>query len=345
VRGVFLPGQRRVELREVADPAPGHGQVVVQVKASTICGSDLRAIYREHLGTGAEAYRDVVAGHEPCGVIVETGAGCHRFKVGDRVIIYHIAGCGLCPDCRAGYMISCTSPQRAAYGWQRDGGHADYLLAEESTCVPLPETLSYVDGACVACGFGTAYEGLCRAHLSGRDALLVTGMGAVGLGAGLLAGRMGASPRIGVDVVPARLELALGLGAIDYGLIAGADTVSAVNDITDGHGCEVSFDASGSGSARATALAGTRRRGRSVMVGEGGRLEIDMSSTVIHRDITIIGSWVTSIWNMEQLVRNLVRWELHPDVTVTDRFGLPAADEAYRTADEGRSGKVAVVMD
>ena len=73
-------------------------------------------------------------------------------------------------------MISCTAPQRAAYGWQRNGGHADYLLAEETTCIPLPDPLSYVDGALIACGFGTAYEALRKANISGRDRLLVTGM-------------------------------------------------------------------------------------------------------------------------------------------------------------------------
>jgi D-arabinose 1-dehydrogenase-like Zn-dependent alcohol dehydrogenase len=73
---------------------------------------------------------------------------------------------------------------RAAYGWQRDGGHAEYLLAEESTCIQLPDELSYLDGACVACGFSTAYEALRRAGVSGADAVLVTGMGPVGLAAG-----------------------------------------------------------------------------------------------------------------------------------------------------------------
>src|SRR5947209_3124514 len=200
MRGAYLPGERRVELREVPVPTPQEGQVLIRMRASTICGSDLRAIYREHLGSGAEAYRGVIAGHEPCGEIVAVGPRCRRFGPGDRVTVYHIAGCGLCADCRAGYMISCTSPLRAAYGWQRDGGHADYLLAEESTCVPLPDALSYVDGACVGCGFGTAYEALCRADVSGRDAVLVTGLGPVGLAAGLLAGAMGARLRIGLDV-------------------------------------------------------------------------------------------------------------------------------------------------
>src|SRR5215218_1526153 len=205
MRGAYLPGGRRVDLREVPVPVPGAGQVLVAMRASTICGSDLRAIYREHLGTGAEAYQGVIGGHEPAGEIVAVGPGCRRFAAGDRVAMYHIAGCGLCADCRSGYMISCTSPVRAAYGWQRDGGHADYLLAEEATCIRLPDELSFLDGACVACGFGTAYEALCRAEVSGADALLITGMGPVGMAAGLLADAMGAGPRIGADISPGRL--------------------------------------------------------------------------------------------------------------------------------------------
>jgi len=344
MRGVFLPGNRETELREVPDPTPGHGQVVVRMRASTICGSDIRAIYREHLGTGAEAYRGVVAGHEPCGEIVEVGPGCRRFGVGDRVVLYHIAGCGLCADCRAGYMISCTSPLRAAYGWQRDGGHADYLLAEESTCVPLPDALTFVDGACVACGFGTAYEALCRAGVSGRDAVLITGTGPVGLAAGLLAGRMGAPLRIGLDVEASRLELAMSLGAIDVAVAADDDALDAIHNATGGHGCEVSVDASGSAAGRRTALLGTRHHGRCVLVGEGGRLEIDVSPALIHPAITLHGSWVTSVGRMEELVHNLVRWDLHPDVTVTDRFGLDSATDAYAVADAARGGKVAIAM-
>ncbi len=115
--GAYLPGGRTVELRDVPVPVPGHAQVLVAMRASTICGSDLRAIYREHLGTGPEAYQGVVAGHEPAGEIVAIGPGCRRFCEGDRVVLYHIAGCGLCGDCRSGYMVSCTSPLRAAYGW------------------------------------------------------------------------------------------------------------------------------------------------------------------------------------------------------------------------------------
>ena len=343
--GVYLPGDRRVVIDEVPVPEPGPGQVLVAMRASSICGSDLRAIYREHLGTGAEAYCGVIAGHEPAGEIVDVGPDCRRFAAGDRVVLYHIAGCGLCPDCRAGYMISCTSPLRAAYGWQRDGGHADYLLADESTCVALPEPLTFLDGACVACGFGTAYEALLRAEVSGRDTVLITGMGPVGMAAGLLGKAMGATTVIGVDTVPARLDLARRLGCIDEALPAGDDTVTAVRDLTGGQGCEVAVDCSGVTAARTIAVRGTRRWGRCVLVGEGNRLEVDASADLIHHQLTVAGSWVTSLGHMEDLVAHLVRWDLHPERIVTDRFAIADVADAYALADGGHSGKVALVME
>jgi len=117
--GAVLPGNSTVELKDFPIPEPRHGQVLVKTKSSTICGSDIRAIYREHLGRGPERYQNKIAGHEPCGQIVAEGPGLKRFKKGDRVIVYHISGCGMCNDCRRGYMISCASPFRAAVTWNR----------------------------------------------------------------------------------------------------------------------------------------------------------------------------------------------------------------------------------
>jgi threonine dehydrogenase-like Zn-dependent dehydrogenase len=334
-----------VVIEDVPRPIPGHGQVLVAVKASSICGSDIRAIYREHLGHGPEAYQGVVAGHEPCGQIVEVGPGCRRFRPGDRVILYHISGCGVCHDCREGYMISCTSPARAAYGWQRDGGHADYILAEETTCVALPDELSYVDGALVACGFGTAYEPLRRMGVSGRDRVLVTGMGPVGLAVGLLAKAMGAPQVIGADISVPRLDLARDLGAADWTVVSDDRALAEIHARTDGLGCEIAVDCSGSPAGRLLALQGTRRFGRCAMVGEGNRVDFDVSQTLIHPQITLYGSWVTSIGHMEELVEKLVRWGLKPEITVTHRFPLEEAAAAYQVADEGQSGKVCLVME
>ena len=346
MRGVYLPGNRQVTFQEVDVPEPGHGQVLLKMKASSICGSDIRAIYREHLGHGPEAYQDVIAGHEPSGQVVKVGPGVKRFKEGDRVLLYHISGCGVCNDCREGYMISCTSDHRAAYGWQRNGGHADYCLAEESTCIALPDELSYVDGALIACGFGTVYEALNRVRVSGEDVVFITGMGPVGMAAGLVAKGMGASKVIGADISQDRLDFALECECIDEAVRAdAADAAEQVKALTGGAGCEVSIDCSGSPQGRLLALQGTRRWGRSAMVGEGNTVSFDVSQTIIHNQITVYGSWVTSLGHMEDLVEKLVEWGIKPERIVTHRFTLDQAADAYRVADEGQSGKVVIVFD
>lgn len=343
--GAVLPGNSTVELNEFPIPEPGHGQVLIQVKASTICGSDIRAIYHEHLGKGPEGYQGVIAGHEPCGQIVAEGPGLKRFKTGDRVIIYHISGCGVCNDCRRGYMISCTSPHRAAYGWQRDGGMAPYLVADEKDLVYLPDELSFIDGAQVACGFGTVYEGLEKIGICGNDAVLVVGLGPVGLAALMLAKALGASTLIGIDVLEERLELAQSLGLADHVLAAGPDNVARVRELTGGHGVERAVDTSGSAKGRLTAIQAARTWGKIVLIGEGGTVDFHPSPDVIHDQKTIYGSWVTSIWRMEELVERLVRWGIHPEDLVTNRFSLEQAGEAYALMSTGRCGKVAVVFD
>jgi threonine dehydrogenase-like Zn-dependent dehydrogenase len=344
MQGVVLPGNRRVEIRSFPVPEPGHGQALIRMKASSLCGSDLRAIYRPvDQGSGPEAYRGVIAGHEPCGIVEQVGPGVTRFRPGDRVVVYHIAGCGLCADCRGGWQISCSCPERAAYGWQRDGGHADYLLAEERTLVALPDELSYLDGSMVACGMGTAFAACLRAGVSGRDTVLVTGLGPVGLGVALLCQALGARV-VGVDTMPERRTLAKDLHVGEVVSAETADELTAqLRTLTDGHGFEVGVDCSGNAAARHLCLELAREWGRVVYVGEGGTVAFAPSPLLIHKQLTLYGSWVCSVPQMEDLVEHLVRWKLHPDALVTHRFTLDQAREAYELFDGGQTGKVAIV--
>ena len=335
----YLPGGSVVQLRRVPVPVPGPGQVLLGTRASTICGSDLRAIYREHLGEGPEAYQDVIGGHEPAGRVLAVGPDVHRIRVGDRVVVYHISGCGQCDDCRRGYQISCSSPTRAAYGWQRDGGHADRLLAEERDLLVLPDGVSFLDGACVACGFGTAYEALRRLDVSGRDKVLVVGLGPVGLAAGLLAQVLGARTVVGVDPSPERCRLALELAAVSDLGDPETPGVSAVL----GDGADASVDCSGAGAGQLLALRNTRRWGRVAFVGEGGTLSVDVSEVIIHKQLVLHGSWVTSTVRMAELLDLLARTGLHPEKIVTHTSALADAAEAYEIADSGVGGKVGVV--
>ena len=342
--GAVLPGNSTVELREFPVPAPGTRQVLLEMKASTICGSDIRAIYKEHLGKGAEAYQNVICGHEPAGQVINLGPGVRRFREGDRVLLYHISGCGLCHDCRIGYPIGCTGPTRAAYGWQRDGGNAQFCLAEEADCLLMPDSMSYIDGASIACGFGTCYEAVRRIGVSGDDIALIVGLGPMGLASLMLARARGATTLIGVDISAERVELAHRLGLADLVIPADEAALERIRDATDGQGCEVAIDCSGSAAGRALAIRGARRWGRIALVGEGGSVSFEPSPDLIHDQKVIHGSWVTSLGNMEDLVERMPRWEMHPDAICTHRFPLEEAAEAYRTMAEGKSGKVAIVF-
>jgi len=339
MRAAYLPGNSTVEMRTVPVPTPGHGEVLLRMKASTICGSDIRCIYHEHLGKGPEGYQDMIAGHEPCGQIVEAGPGCRRFGMGDRVIVYHISGCGVCNDCRRGYMY------RRAYGWQRDGGMAEFMLAEEKDLIALPDVLSYADGAQVACGFGTVYEGLEKIGIDGNHAVLITGLGPVGLATAALCRKLGAEKIIGIDVVPERMKIAVDLGLCDEVLASGENNVAEVKALTGGMGVERAVDCSANAVARATAVRATRKWGRIALIGEGGSMTVNPSPDMIHDQKTVYGSWVTSIWLMEELVERLVRWNLHPAEIITHRFPLEKADEAYALMSSGKCGKVAVCQD
>ena len=345
MKGAYLPGNSTVEFRDVPIPRPGYGQVLVKMKACTICGSDIRAIYREHVGKGPEGYQGVIAGHEPCGQVVEEGPGIRRFKQGARVIVYHISGCGVCHDCRMGYMISCSSPLRAAYGWQRDGGMAEYILCDEKDLVELPDALSYADGAQVACGFGTVYEAISKIGVSGADNVLVAGLGPVGLAALMLCKAMGARKLFGIEGNQYRIDLAKKLNLADEILRPGGDTVERIRALTGGNGVERAFDASASDEGRQTAIRAARQWGKIAFVGEGNSVTFNPSPDILHPQKSIYGSWVTSIWLMENLVEALVRWDMHPDILVSHRFPLERADEAYRLMAEGQCGKVAVCAD
>jgi len=348
VPGVFLPGDSTAQVRDYEIAEPGPGQVLIEVGASGICGSDIGYIYRgykTHKGLdGAPAYRGVVAGHEPCGTVVATGPGVARVGVGDRVVVYHIVGCGDCRNCRAGYFISCSDEhRRESYGWQRDGGHAPLLLAEASTCIPLPEPLTLVDGSLIACGFGTAYEGLRRAAVNGADELLVVGLGPVGLAAAMIGRALGASRVVGVELSAERRAFVDSTGLVDDVVAAGTEALEDVLDLTGRRGCSVTVDASGSAPGRSLALDAAAEWGRVSLLGEGGRMETEVSDTMLHKQLTVHASWVTSLQGMEDLTRLLARESLHPEVVVSHRYGLQEADEAYREAAGGAAGKVVLL--
>ncbi|HJQ57617.1 MAG TPA: alcohol dehydrogenase catalytic domain-containing protein, partial [Vineibacter sp.] len=237
MRAVVFTGDREMEFMEFADPTPGPGEVVLEMKASGICGTDLK-YYRAPKGpAGAAALGlgtltgPVIAGHEPCGVVAEIGAGVPESMArrGARVMVHHYKGCGVCQHCLVGWTQLCTKGGMIVYGATGHGGHAPYIKVPASTLVPLPDALSYETGAAISCGTGTAYGALQRINLSGRDTIAIFGQGPVGLSATQLAAAMGARV-IALDVSPERLARAREFGADTVVDPSKTDAVAAIKD-------------------------------------------------------------------------------------------------------------------
>lgn len=338
MRGLVLLGDRKVALKQYDDPAPGPDDVVLSMKASGICGSDLRP-YRD---AKRDADRSTISGHEPCGVIAEVGSAVRNWRPGDRVMMHHYVGCGQCRFCRVGYSQLCLV-SHTTYGFNVNGGNADYLLAPAHTMVRLPEELSYEEGAAVACGTGTAYMALRRLDVSGRDTLVVFGQGPVGLSATILGAAMGARV-VAVDVAQERLDMALEHGASEAINASMRDPVKAVQDLTHGEGADATLDATGNPEARVNAVKSARVFGRVCFVGEGNTTTFDISPQIIHKQLTIYGSWTFSTVGLEECARFVVDRKVPLNAIITHRFGLDEADQAFRLFDQGKTGKCMFVL-
>src|SRR5262245_10960674 len=344
MRGIVFLGDRQLEVRNFPDPTPGPGEVVLEMKASGMCGSDLnfyRAPKGGHtsaLGLGGKG-DPVIAGHEPCGVVAAVGGGVPEnvAKVGMRVMNHHYKGCGVCEHCRTGWSQLCRAGI-TVYGVTGHGGHAQYLRSPASTLVPLHDALSFEAGAAISCGTGTAYGALRRMNISGRDTLAIFGQGPVGLSATQLAKAMGARV-IALDVHPERLALAETFGADHTINSAANDPVAALKDLTHGEGVSLAMDCSGAAPARAAAVRATRTWGTTCFVGEGGNVTLDVSPDLLRRQITIVASWTFSTVIQAECAKFIVERGIPVDRLFTQKYKMDQAVDAYKLFDTQTTGK------
>ncbi len=338
MRGVTFRGNREAEIQEFPDPHAGPGDAVLRIKASGLCGTDLHR-YRDAEPT------TMITGHEPCGVIEELGPGAPpALKLGDRVMCHHYEGCGVCEICSMGYEQLCPNGHVTFGGGTGHGANADYILVPSRTLVPLPDELSFEEGAAISCGTGTAWNGLNKMKVSGKDIVAVFGQGPVGLSGTLSAKAMGARV-IAVDVVPERLTLAQELGADFVVNPAETDPVQAIRDLTGGAGASASLETSGNPTARQQVLACLAPFARCCYVGVGGPAEIDFNREVIFKVLTIYGSWTFSKAELIEIARFFVETKAPLDRLITHRYPLDQAVEAFQTFDGATTGKCVFVFD
>jgi (R,R)-butanediol dehydrogenase / meso-butanediol dehydrogenase / diacetyl reductase len=351
MRGVVFTGHRKLELMAFDDPVPGDDEVVLEIKASGFCGSDLHHYRGERgaalKGKGARFLTEhgltldspIIAGHEPCGVIAELGKNVdpRSFRRGDRVMVYHYDGCHYCDQCRTGWVQMCERGS-TVFGHTAHGGHAPYMKVPARTLIPLSDAISFSSGAAISCGTGTAYAALERLEISARDTLAVFGLGPVGQSAIQLASAMGVLA-YGVDVSDERVAQAIRFGATNAVNSAKVDPVEAIMQWTNGKGVTVAVDCAGIAVARQAAVRSTSNWGRIAFVGVGGDVTLDVWSDLMAKQRTIIGHWTFSDVGMARCVRFVADHGLDLDQQFSDRWKLDDAEVAYQKFDQQTAGK------
>ena len=347
MKAVVFLGDRKIDFMEFPDPTPGPGEAVIEIKASGMCGSDLK-MYRAKGGAATLGLvgdgSPLVAGHEPCGVVAAVGEGVPEAlaKAGDRVMDHHYSGCGVCKHCRDGWSQLCLDGA-TVYGATGHGAHAKYMKVPAHTLVKLPDALSYKTGAAISCGTGTAYGALKRLDLAGDETIAIFGQGPVGLSATQLAKAMGARV-IALDIGDERLELAKKFGADEVIDPGKNDVVEAVRDLTHGEGVHKSVDCSSSSEARRAAVQCVRTWGTACFVGEGGDVTIDVSNDMLRRQVTVVGSWTFSKNGQADCAEFVAERGVNVDALFTHEFTLDEAVEAYELFDTQTTGKGVFLM-
>jgi alcohol dehydrogenase len=253
------------EVRQVPDPSPPTGGVVVEVRATGLCRSDWHA----WAGHDAGVRLPHVPGHELCGIVAAVGSEVTRWRVGERVTAPFVCGCGHCQWCLSGQSQVC--PDQTQPGFTHWGSFAEYVVlhAADTNLVAVPEAVTDTAAAGLGCRFATAYRALtARAGVREGEWVTVIGTGGVGLSAVMIGVALGARV-IAVDTNPNALELASGLGAehtVLAGAVGSAEVPAVVHDLTRG-GAQVAIDAVGSPRTCADSILSLGRRGRHVQVG------------------------------------------------------------------------------
>lgn len=263
MKAVAFVAPGRMELREVPDPQPEPGEVVVDVAYSGVCGSDIHEYASQQPSMRAAGVFQPIMGHEFTGVVSEVGEGAGPLAVGDPVVVHPGGACGDCYYCNSGLPNLCA--EQVGVGYRKPGGYAERVAVRASQAFRLPDA-SWLEKAALTEPLGVALRSLNRGGLERGETVFIAGAGPIGLLTTIAARIKGAGRIIVSEPAASRRELALRLGA-DLA-VDPADVASVqVRQATDGLGADLSVEAVGIAATMNDCLAATRRGGRIVVAG------------------------------------------------------------------------------
>ncbi|MSW00483.1 MAG: alcohol dehydrogenase catalytic domain-containing protein [Actinobacteria bacterium] len=344
MRAVVVTADQSVEVLDVADPTlPGPDGAIIEVDATAICGSDL------HLYHGVLPSIGIQPGHEVVGRIIEVGPDVRERRVGDRVLVSAVVGCGHCDQCRRGDPVSCRVTGPIALGTTPDvhGGQAEYLAvpAVDLFTLVIPEGVSTENALLLTDILPTGFLGAQMGAIQPGDTVAIFGMGPVGIMALASAKLYGPSRIIAVDVVPERLARAEAMGAIPVDA-SGEMGALGVLEATGGLGANVAIEAVGHQQTISDALSCVGPRGRVSMVGVNLDMDFPFPMALAFLkalEFRAAFAAIPSTW--ANLVPLVTEGRLDLSDVFTHRMGLSEAPEAYRLFDQREDGILKVLLD
>lgn len=330
------------KIMNVDDPTPENHGVVIKVEATGVCRSD----WHGWMGHDPDIVLPHVPGHEFAGIIEAVGKDVKRFKVGDRVTVPFVSGCGACPECHGGNHQVCGNQTQP--GFTHWGSFAEYVSIHHAdvNLVTLPETIDFTTAASLGCRFVTSFRAVVdQGKVSAGQWVAVHGCGGVGLSAIMIANSIGANV-IAVDVTDDKLELAKALGA--YATINAtnvADVAEAIKDITRG-GAHVSIDALGHPTTCINSIKSLKKLGKHVQVGlllaDQATPPIPMNLVIAH-ELEIIGSHGMQAFRYDDMLAMIKSGKLSPNKLLGRTISLEESIAALTNMDKINPPGVTVV--
>jgi L-iditol 2-dehydrogenase len=336
MRALVFRGPGSMPLEDRPDPVPERGEVVVAIEASGICGSDV------HGFRGATGRRTVgvVMGHEAAGTVVATGPETTGRRVGDRVALRSILGCGACDRCRSGRSNICLV--RRGLGMHLDGAYAELVVVPSSLAVAIPDELA-AETAALAEPLAVALHAVAITPIRPTDVVAIVGAGPIGLLALLAVRRHGAGTILVTDRDAHRLEVARSLGA-DLAIDVGReDAVAVVGGLTGARGADVVFEAVGVAASIAQSVALASPGGHVTWVGNSAPEATLPIQDIVTRELTIRGSY-GFVDEFEGAIALLAAGEIDVGPLIERRAPLEDGEELFRELAAGRLAAVKVVL-
>lgn len=318
-------------------PKPGDRDVLVRVRASAICGTDIH-IYNWSEYASARLKLPMVFGHEFSGDITEVGSKVTEYHVGDRIACETHIPCNGCPQCKSNNRHICDNMK--IIGVHTEGAFAEYAVIPADCVYKLEDDISYEHAALLE-PMGVAVHGISEGNVSGKT-VVINGCGPIGLMAVGAAKFFGAKRIIVTDIVPAKLDLAKVLGADAAIDSMKCDAVGAIRDMTKGAMADVVFDYTGSGAAINAGFDMLKKGGRFVMVGLPSRkIEFDFAEKLIYKEATVVGVTGRRMYETwEECDRILKAGALDLDLLIGGRFAFGDFEQAFQLLREGCTGRV-----